>query len=126
MDVVAVRDSQNCGVADDLPPVLLHSMSKLRPANLSEIIASHPDRLQRAGWSKSRIDSTERNHRELQHMYRSESWFKDQLDKCSDLATSFEDGWSLCQGKFSELRQSAGGLSSIFQTKQLWKLTSHL
>lgn len=114
IDVVATRDSGNRGIHDELPPVLPHSLAKIRPVKLSELLRAQRGRLEEAGWSATRIDLIERDHRDLQRAYRSERWLREALDKCSDTSTSFDEGWSLCKGKFGELRQFAGGLASMF------------
>eukprot|EP00171_Calliarthron_tuberculosum_P002966 IDg2966t1 len=114
VDVVATRDSNNRGLHDELPPVLPHSLAKIRPAKLSELLRGHRGRLEKAGWSATRIDSIERDHRDLQHAYRSERWLKECLDNCSDVSTSFDEGWNMCKGQFGELREFAGGIASMF------------
>lgn len=112
--VVATRDSNNLSISSALPPVLPHALTKIRPAQLSELLRGHRRRLQEAGWSPIRIDAIERDHRDLQVAYRREMWLKESLDKCSDVSTSFDEGWNLCKGRFVDLCQFAGGLASMF------------
>jgi hypothetical protein len=112
--IVATRTSQNETSSAELPPVLPHSLSKVRTAHVCKLVREQRFRLERSGWSDVEIENIDVDHRNLLHSYRSEPTFRDALDKCSDASTFFEDGWRLANGRFTVLRQFAGGLASIF------------
>ena len=112
--VVATRDSDNQRSPDEFPPVLPHSLAAICPAEVTKLIRPQRGRLVKAGWSEAQIDQIEQDHCDLRHASSSEALFKDLLVKCSDLSTSFDKGWGLCQGWFDSLRQFAGGLASMF------------
>lgn len=113
-NVLAVRDSNNRGSDAALPPVLPHSLVKVRTAQVSELVRGYASRLQLSGWSQTRIEQIEKDHKELMRAYRGEVQFKESLDACSDLRDKFCDAWALCGGRFGVLREFAGGLASMF------------
>jgi hypothetical protein len=101
--IVATQTSQNEASSAELPPVLSHSLSKVRTAQACELVREHRFRLERSGWSDVEIENVEVDHRNLLHS-----------DKCSDASSFFEDGWRLANGRFPVLQQFAGGLASMF------------
>ncbi|KAI9914541.1 hypothetical protein PsorP6_008398 [Peronosclerospora sorghi] len=105
---ILFRDSENIGSSAPLPPVLPHSLIKIRTAMLSELLCQYTQRLQRAGWTQ-----VEQDHRDLLSAYRGEPVFKNALDNRSDANTGFNDGWALYQGRFDYLREILGGLATM-------------
>ena len=92
------RDSQN-RPADDLPPVLPHSLVKIRTAELGAIVDTYLPQLKQS-WNDQSIANIEHQHCALCAAYRNELVLKAALDKC-DSATSFEVGWSIVEGRFN-------------------------
>ena len=56
----------------------------------------------------------EQDHRGLLVAAKHEIHFKEMLGKCTNAKTGFDEGWALCQGRFSRLKLFAGGLASMF------------
>lgn len=98
--------------ADDLPPVLPHSLVKIRTAELGAILDTHLPQLKHS-WDDQSIANIEDQHRALCAAYRNELALRAALDKC-DGATTFEAGWSIVQGRFNDLRDFCGGIATVF------------
>ena len=98
--------------ADDLPPVLPHSLVKICTGELGAIVDTHLPQLKHS-WDDQSIANIEHQHRALCAAYRNELELGAALDKC-DSATTFEAGWSIVQGRFNDLRDFCGGIATVF------------
>ena len=76
------------------------------------IVDTHLTQLKQS-WDNQSITNIELQHHKLCAAYRNESTIKAALDKC-DSATSFEAGWSIVQGRFTDLRDFCGGIATVF------------
>ena len=63
--ILPLRDSNNVGSAEPLPPVLPHSLVKHRTAQICELLRGYRSRLASAGWATEKIHRIETDHREL-------------------------------------------------------------
>ena len=104
------RNSNNLPAEDQILPVLLHDLVKLKGHDFMSIIVKYRPRLKK-------ISKLELQHHELLLLYPYNSDLQSELNKC-DHITSFESGWAvlgqLQVKKFTILRDFCGGIASVF------------
>ncbi|RLN74225.1 hypothetical protein BBJ28_00000596 [Nothophytophthora sp. Chile5] len=99
----------------ELPAVLPHELVKLRGRQFAVVIRSHMQRLQAADWSKQEVDWIEQDFQDLCDAYFREPSLKLALDACKN-QTSFREGWSCLQGRFTHLQRFCGALATAYPT----------
>jgi hypothetical protein len=107
--IQAERTSNN-NPGDDLPPTLSHELVKIRGSAFGNIVSTHLAQLQRF-WTPESIADLERNHNKLVSAYQNEPVLQPTLDACHH-TTSFEEAWSIVEGRFDILRDFCGGIAT--------------
>ena len=116
--ILPVRDSNNVGSAEPLPPVLPHSLVKHLTAPICQLLRGYRSLLASAGWATEQIELIETDHRELLQAYRNEPPFKKAVDACSDAKNGLSEAWGLFLGRFRDQRHLAGGLASMYSNTE--------
>lgn len=109
--IVAERDSLNES-GNEAPAVMPHELVRLEHSDFCSIVVNHRERLL-ARWTTNEIDLIEQEHQDLVLAYCSEPQLQSALNAC-DGSSSFNDAWSIVEGRFSTLLRFCGGLASVF------------
>ncbi|CAK9260405.1 unnamed protein product [Sphagnum jensenii] len=113
-ELSAYSDENNNLLADpsSFPLVLPHELVKLSAAEFIRKMRRYSYRLEQH-YSSEHIDIIVDEHKQLLHAYRTKQVLKQNIDALSS-QSAFKDGWSLFNGRFSNLMEFYGVITTLF------------
>ena len=110
--IVAERDSSNNPSEDFIPPVLPYDLVKVRGREMAKIVDLHRNRLL-VNWSPTQIQLIETQFQQLATLVARDEKLREQFAACGN-TTTFKEAWELVGGRYDDLRDFCGGLSTAF------------
>jgi hypothetical protein len=111
--VVAERDSNNNASLELLPAVTPQGLVRLRRSEFAAITIRFKARMRRNGIDEQSSERVENDFNDLLRAYRMEEPLKKSIDDKSQ-RSSFQESWSMVDGRFPDLQNFCGGIASIF------------
>lgn len=113
-NVVAVRSASASQAESQIGACVPSTVRKTRASVFSGLVKRQKGRLTSAGWSLSKIEEIESEHRAFLRAYRDEDEFKTDLDSKALSTTDYDLLWEVCASRFPILQEFCGGLAVIF------------
>ena len=111
--VVAERDANNNASLELLPAVTPQGLVRMRRSEFAAIMFRFKARLQRNGIDEQSMERIESDFNLLLRAYRMEEPLKESID-AKGQRSSFQESWSMVEGRFPDLQNFCGGIASIF------------
>jgi len=112
--VVAIRAASAAPAEPQIGPCIPSTVCKTRPSVFCDLVQRQNGRLSSAGWSQTKIDSIESQHRAMIRAYRDEPDFKGEVDAKALSTTDYDELWASSASRFPLLQEFCGGIAVIF------------
>lgn len=112
--IVAVRAASAAPAEEQIGSCVPSSLSTTRPSVFCDLVQRQNGRLTSAGWSQTKIEGIESEHRDFLRAYRDEQGFKSAVDSKALATADYDELWECCADRFPLLQEFCGGLAVVF------------